>query len=188
MRTATCWSYAGRSELGTPRARARLGGRARSRELAIARLVSLARSLRAGAVMDADTARKTLVAQHDRLRAHLEGCRVLARRVLGGEPAHGELDAALAQLRDAFVEYNASEQQNRGSHGERSSCAIRGSIRRRRLAHRGYESATKTRAHVARMRFEPAIVARTNESGRWQGKPAKEPAPQGCGGSGQLSR
>lgn len=60
-------------------------------------------------VMDAETARDTLLAQHDQIRAYLEGCRALARRMLEGEPVHAELDAALVQLRDAFTEHNASE-------------------------------------------------------------------------------
>ncbi len=59
--------------------------------------------------MEAETARKKLVAQHERLRAHLNGCSVLGRRLLNGEPVHVELDVALAQLRTEFAEHNAAE-------------------------------------------------------------------------------
>jgi iron-sulfur cluster repair protein YtfE (RIC family) len=59
--------------------------------------------------MDAETARSTLLAQHDQIRVQLNRCSVLARRMLEGEPVHIELDEVLAQLRDAFAEHNASE-------------------------------------------------------------------------------
>jgi iron-sulfur cluster repair protein YtfE (RIC family) len=61
------------------------------------------------AVMDAETARRTLLAQHDQIRAQLNRCSVLAHRMLEGEPVHLALDEALARLRDAFAEHNASE-------------------------------------------------------------------------------
>jgi len=59
--------------------------------------------------MDADTARRRLVAQHQQIRAHLDRCRVLAVRMLEGEAVHIELDEALAQLRHAFEEHNSLE-------------------------------------------------------------------------------
>jgi iron-sulfur cluster repair protein YtfE (RIC family) len=59
--------------------------------------------------MDADAARRMLVAQHDQLREHLDDCRVLARRLLEGEPVHTELEAVLARLRHALAEHNATE-------------------------------------------------------------------------------
>lgn len=59
--------------------------------------------------MDAETARRRLVAQHDQIRAHLNECRALARRMLEGAPVHIELDGALEQLRRAFVDHNATE-------------------------------------------------------------------------------
>ena len=61
--------------------------------------------------MDADKARKTLVAQHDRIRAHLNGCSVLGRRLSDGEPVHVELDEALALLRSDFMEHNVTESE-----------------------------------------------------------------------------
>jgi iron-sulfur cluster repair protein YtfE (RIC family) len=59
--------------------------------------------------MEADAARRMLLAQHDQLREHLNHCSVLARRVLEGEPVHVELEAALGKLRHALMEHNATE-------------------------------------------------------------------------------
>jgi iron-sulfur cluster repair protein YtfE (RIC family) len=59
--------------------------------------------------MNADSARKALVAQHDQIRAQVDGCRVLARRMLEGERVEIDLDAALARLRETFASHNASE-------------------------------------------------------------------------------
>jgi iron-sulfur cluster repair protein YtfE (RIC family) len=59
--------------------------------------------------MDAPAARLKLVAQHAQLRAHLERCSRLARRLLGGAAVHRELDAQLALLRIAFAEHNGTE-------------------------------------------------------------------------------
>jgi hypothetical protein len=59
--------------------------------------------------MDAAAARMKLVAQHDRLRALMERCSGLARRLRSGEPVHAALDIALAQLRADFAEHNTTE-------------------------------------------------------------------------------
>lgn len=59
--------------------------------------------------MDAGATRMTLLAQHDRLRADLNRCGALARRLRCGEPTQGELDTALTQLRFDFAEHNATE-------------------------------------------------------------------------------
>jgi iron-sulfur cluster repair protein YtfE (RIC family) len=61
--------------------------------------------------MDAERARTKLVAQHDQIRAHLSSCSALAHRLLGGEPLHAELDAALARLRADFMEHNTTESE-----------------------------------------------------------------------------
>jgi len=55
--------------------------------------------------MNPEQARLQLLAQHDRLRAHLETCTRLAR--LAGFEA--ELDAALASLREALAAHNEAE-------------------------------------------------------------------------------
>ena len=55
--------------------------------------------------MNPEQARLQLLAQHDRLRAHLETCTRLAR--LAGLEA--ELDAALASLREALAAHNEAE-------------------------------------------------------------------------------
>lgn len=59
--------------------------------------------------MNAEAARNTLVTQHDQIRAHLNGCSALAKRLRKGEPIHVEFDAALAQLRSDLMEHNTTE-------------------------------------------------------------------------------
>jgi iron-sulfur cluster repair protein YtfE (RIC family) len=59
--------------------------------------------------MDPGAARKKLVAQHDRLRADMKRCGVLAMQLRAGESVQVELDAALAKLRSDFTEHNATE-------------------------------------------------------------------------------
>ena len=59
--------------------------------------------------MDADSARTRLLAQHAEIRAHLNGCGALARRMLAGELVHMELDVALTRLRRVFMEHNTTE-------------------------------------------------------------------------------
>jgi len=59
--------------------------------------------------MDAEAARKQLLAQHDQIRGHLKACSFWARRLLDGEPVQAELDAALVQLRQDFAEHNSTE-------------------------------------------------------------------------------
>jgi hypothetical protein len=59
--------------------------------------------------MNANTARRVLVAQHDRIRGHLVTCAALAGRHRDREQVHLALDEALAQLRHAFTEHNAVE-------------------------------------------------------------------------------
>ena len=59
--------------------------------------------------MDADAARAKLLTQHNRIRSHLDRCKLLAHELLAGEPVGLELDAALTQLRGDFIEHNATE-------------------------------------------------------------------------------
>ncbi len=60
--------------------------------------------------MNAETTRLTLLAQHDRLRAHVQTCTRLAQMYLAEERAVGaELDLALEMLRDEFSVHNAAE-------------------------------------------------------------------------------
>ena len=59
--------------------------------------------------MDRTTIRNTLLAQHDRIREDVAECRMLARRLHGGEPVDVELDVALARLRADFDEHNRTE-------------------------------------------------------------------------------
>jgi len=59
--------------------------------------------------MEAEAARKKLTGQHDRIRARLRTCHRLAQGLLGGDPVHAELDAAVAQLRADLGEHNATE-------------------------------------------------------------------------------
>src|SRR5512140_96397 len=69
----------------------------------------LAQRLRLTFDIDASAARKTLVAQHDQIRAHLHGCSALARRLRQGDSIHAEFDAALTQLRSDLMEHNTTE-------------------------------------------------------------------------------
>ena len=50
-----------------------------------------------------------MLEQHDRIRAHLDVCSVLARRLRSGEPLHAQLDEALATLRADFGVHNTTE-------------------------------------------------------------------------------
>jgi len=59
--------------------------------------------------MDLESARTTLIAQHDKIRGDLRGCSQLARRLRAGEPIHDEIGTALAQLRADLTEHNATE-------------------------------------------------------------------------------
>ncbi len=59
--------------------------------------------------MDAETARATLLSQHDSIRTQLDRCKILAHGLLAGAPVALQLDAALAQVRMDFVEHNATE-------------------------------------------------------------------------------
>jgi len=61
--------------------------------------------------MNAPDARLQLLAQHDRIRQHLERCTRLAaqQRARADEPVSEELDEALAGLRDEFAEHNQAE-------------------------------------------------------------------------------
>ncbi|HEX7837152.1 MAG TPA: hypothetical protein VF469_06790 [Kofleriaceae bacterium] len=59
--------------------------------------------------MNATSARTTLLAQHERIRHHLEDCTRLARQLRAGEPVTIELDESLARLRDEFAEHNQAE-------------------------------------------------------------------------------
>jgi iron-sulfur cluster repair protein YtfE (RIC family) len=72
---------------------------------------TLAWTLRGLPRMEAEEARTTLIAQHDRIRAHLNGCSMLGRRLRNGEPIQVELDEALAVLRSDFNEHNATESE-----------------------------------------------------------------------------
>lgn len=85
------------------RARAARGGCTRCTHLE--RGARLAKTLG----MEPKAARQMLLAQHDRLRAHLGDCSVLARRVREGEPLHETLDAALDALRRELGEHNLLE-------------------------------------------------------------------------------
>ncbi|MEO8845491.1 MAG: hemerythrin domain-containing protein [Kofleriaceae bacterium] len=69
----------------------------------------MARTLRRNQAMDAHAARTKLLAQHDQIRMRLSTCSVLGRRLLDGERVRFELDEALAALRSAFIEHNATE-------------------------------------------------------------------------------
>lgn len=59
--------------------------------------------------MDADIARKTLMAQHGQIRDDLNRCCVLAQRLRSGEPVVFELDLALTMLRNDVTQHNATE-------------------------------------------------------------------------------
>ena len=59
--------------------------------------------------MNASEARSKLLGQHVVLRAHLETCIRLAALLRAGEPMGLELDVALKDLRNDFVEHNETE-------------------------------------------------------------------------------
>jgi iron-sulfur cluster repair protein YtfE (RIC family) len=59
--------------------------------------------------MKATEARTTLLAQHEQLRLLLDTCTRLAQEQRAGEPVTGELDEALAELRDEFADHNQME-------------------------------------------------------------------------------
>jgi iron-sulfur cluster repair protein YtfE (RIC family) len=59
--------------------------------------------------MNAEQTRLQLLAQHDRLRAHLETCTRLARFSGGDDLAGSELDEALAALREELAAHNQAE-------------------------------------------------------------------------------
>jgi len=59
--------------------------------------------------MNASDARLQLLAQHDRIRQHLERCTRLAAQQRAGDPVSEELDEALARLRDEFADHNQAE-------------------------------------------------------------------------------
>lgn len=59
--------------------------------------------------MNANEARTTLLAQHERIRHDLALCARLAKQLRGGEPVTLELDEALSRLRDEFAEHNQAE-------------------------------------------------------------------------------
>ena len=59
--------------------------------------------------MNANDARTTLLAQHERLRRLLETCVQLAGQHRTGAPVDRELDEALARLRDEFADHNQAE-------------------------------------------------------------------------------
>lgn len=59
--------------------------------------------------MNPSDARLLLLAQHDRIRQHLERCTRLAAQQRAGEPVSEELDESLAGLRDEFAEHNQAE-------------------------------------------------------------------------------
>lgn len=59
--------------------------------------------------MDIESARTKLIAQHDKIRAHLGECSKLAEQLQSGQPVDAALNAALAQLRADVLEHNATE-------------------------------------------------------------------------------
>ena len=59
--------------------------------------------------MNAPDARLQLLAQHDRIRQHLERCTRLAAQQHTNDPVSEELDEALARLRDEFADHNQAE-------------------------------------------------------------------------------
>ena len=59
--------------------------------------------------MNAQQARALLLAQHDRIREQLDICIRLAQALHAGGPVTPELDAALAELRDAVAVHNRDE-------------------------------------------------------------------------------
>lgn len=59
--------------------------------------------------MDAEQARRRLLAQHETIREQISRCIVFARRYLCGENLARELDVELDTLRSQFSEHNALE-------------------------------------------------------------------------------
>lgn len=59
--------------------------------------------------MDRHTVRKTLLAQHERIRQDVTVCRRLSERLRAGDPVERELDVALVQLRSDFDDHNRTE-------------------------------------------------------------------------------
>ena len=59
--------------------------------------------------MTPEHARLQLLAQHDRIRAHLETCTRLARLAGCDSGADAEVDGALAALREEFAAHNEAE-------------------------------------------------------------------------------
>jgi len=59
--------------------------------------------------MSAEHVRLQLLAQHDRLRKHLERCTRLARLAVYNDFAGAELEAALTSLREEFALHNQAE-------------------------------------------------------------------------------
>ena len=59
--------------------------------------------------MDAHTARRKLLTQHDGIRTHLDRCKALAHELLAGGPVGLALDVALAVLRTDVIEHNGTE-------------------------------------------------------------------------------
>jgi hypothetical protein len=71
--------------------------------------VALARVLRVHSAMTPETVRLHLLAQHERLRAHVATCTRLAKLYRAGEAAGADLDVALEALRDEFTAHNEAE-------------------------------------------------------------------------------
>ena len=59
--------------------------------------------------MDLESARTTLIAQHDKIRMHMSKCSELARQLRSGQTVDVELGVALAQLRSDFTKHNTTE-------------------------------------------------------------------------------
>jgi len=59
--------------------------------------------------MNAEKTRLLLLAQHDRLRGHVETCTRLARLYRDGHDTGRDLDVALERLRQEFNEHNEAE-------------------------------------------------------------------------------
>jgi hypothetical protein len=59
--------------------------------------------------MNADQARTALLAQHARIRGHLEHCVSLGAQLRTGANVGAELDLALTQLREELAAHNESE-------------------------------------------------------------------------------
>ncbi len=60
-------------------------------------------------IMSAERTRQRLLAQHDRLRDHIQTCTRLARFFRAGMTSGTELDLELAALRDEFSLHNEAE-------------------------------------------------------------------------------